>query len=105
MRRTERHGADIGPLVTVLPNARDTHVSLARIAPELSRFDLLTLARKLTAAHWQSEHAPSDVAVVVAGYEDAVAARIVEAITAAMLAESQHLPSYKIKKTSLRPLK
>jgi len=105
MRRTERHGADNGPLVTVLPNARDTHVSLARIAPELSRFELLTLARKLTAAHWQSEHAPSAVAVVVAGFDDAVAARIVEAITAALLAKSQPLPSYKSKKKSLRPLK
>src|SRR3569623_1844884 len=87
MRRTESHGADNGPLVTVLPNARDTHVSLARIAPELSRFELLTLARKLTAAHWQSEHAPSAVAVVVAGFDDAVAARIVEAITAARYRE------------------
>src|SRR3569623_613808 len=98
MRRTERHGADNGPLVTVLPNARDTHVSLARIAPELSRFELLTLARKLTAANWQSEHAPSAVAVVVAGFDAAVAARIVEAIPAALLAKSQPLPSYKSKK-------
>src|SRR3569623_1294708 len=67
LRRTESHGADNVPLVTVLPNARDTHVSLARIAPELSRIELHNQARKITAAQWQTEHAPSDVAVVVAG--------------------------------------
>lgn len=104
-RRTERHGGGVKePIITELPNARDTHVSVGRIAPGLPAFELLTFARKLAAAHWQRETPPTTVAVTTAGFDAAAAARIVEAVTAALLARAEPLPSFKRDKQRERPL-
>ena len=95
-RRAQRNGsAAKAPFSTELPNRRDTRVSLAQIADTLSCFELLTVARKLVAAHWQGESAPAAVAIATAGFAPALAARVIEAIVAAVLAKSQPLPSYK----------
>ena len=95
-RRAQRNGsAAKAPFSTELPNRRDTRVSLAQIADKLSRFELLTLARKLVAAHWQGESAPTAVTIATAGFAPALSARAIEAIVAALLAKSQPLPSYK----------
>ncbi len=105
-RRLEKQGADeAGPYVTDLPNGRDTRVSLARIAADLSAFDSLTLARKLAAAHWQRALPPAKVAIVTAGFDTATAARLIEAVTAALLAKARPLPSYKSDQKPQRPLK
>lgn len=95
-RRAKRNGtSDKGIHTTELSNRRDTRVSLARIPAKISAFELLSLARKVVAPHWQGESAPSSVAIVTAGFEDGTAARVIETITAALLAKSQRLPSYK----------
>jgi len=104
-RRAQRNGrAAKAPFSTELPNRRDTRVSLAQIADTLSCFELLTLARKLVAAHWQGESAPAAVTIVTTGFVPALAARVIEAIVAALLAKSQLLPSYKSGKQSDRVL-
>jgi len=105
-RRLEKQSADDhAPYSTELPNNRDTQVSLARIAPDLSAFELLTLARKLAAAHWQRELPPAKVAILTAGFDAATAARLIEAVTAGLLAKARPLPNYKSDQKPHRPLK
>src|SRR3569623_375181 len=62
------------------------------------------MARKLVAAHWQGASATAAVTIVPTGFEPALAARVIEAIVAALLAKSQLLPSYKSGKQSDRVL-
>ena len=103
-RRARRHANDDGPLITELPNARDTRLSWATIKPGISSFELLTLARKLVALHWDS--APARIALSAPGMEPAMAARVIEALVAALLAKGEALPNYKSNKgKSQRPLK
>jgi len=103
-RRARKLGDDGGPLVTELPNERDTRVSWATVKPGISSFDLLTLARKLVALHWDA--APTRIALAVPGVEADLAARVMEALVAAVLAKAAALPHYKSKKSkSERPLK
>src|SRR3569833_3959196 len=104
-RRAQRNGrAAKAPFSTELPNRRDTRVSLAQIADTLSRFELRTLARKLAAAHWQGESAPAAVTIVTTGFVPALAARVIEAIVAALLAKSQLLPCFLCGLLSVRVL-
>jgi len=103
-RRARKLGDASGPLLTELPNERDTRVSWATVKSGISSFDLLTLARKLVALHWNA--APTRIALAVPGVEPDLAARVMEALAAAVLAKTAALPHYKSKKSkSERPLK
>jgi len=103
-RRARKLGNNGDPLHTELPNERDTRVSWATVKPGISSFDLLTLARKLVVLHWDA--APTRIALAVPGLEADLAARVLEALVAAVLAKAAALPHYKSKKnTRERPLK
>ena len=103
-RRARKLGDTGGPQHTELPNERDTRVSWATVKPGISSFDLLTLARKLVALHWDA--APARIALAVPGLEPGLATRVMEALVAAVLAKAAALPHYKSKKSkSERPLK
>jgi leucyl aminopeptidase len=103
-RRARKLGDNGDPLHTELPNDRDTRVSWAAVKPGISSFDLLTLARKLVALHWDA--APTRIALAVPGLEADLAARVMEALVAAVLVKAAALPHYKSKKNkSERPLK
>jgi leucyl aminopeptidase len=103
-RRARKSGDDGAPQVTELPNARDTRVSWATVKPDISSFDLLTLARKLAALH--RDPAPARIALAAPGLKPDLAARVMEALVAALLAKAATLPHYKTKKDKTeRPLK
>lgn len=102
-RRTRKLGVYGTPLISELPNGHDTRISWATVRPDISSFDLLTLARKLVAMHWES--APTRIALAVPGLEPELADRVMEALVAALLAKATPLPSYKSKQKTKRPLK
>lgn len=87
------------PLVFDLPNKLGSHVSYAFINTDLSSFALLTLARKLVAAH--NNFVTQEIAVSVTGFDAADTARVSEAIIAALLSASAELPNFKGKPSSL----
>jgi leucyl aminopeptidase len=82
-------------LVTDLPNKLGSHVALACIKPDSTRFDLLTLARKLTGV--QLSHDPVGISVCLPGVENKLAGRMAEAMLAAVLAGACQLPHFKSK--------
>jgi leucyl aminopeptidase len=81
------------PFVTDLPNPNATRVALAGIDPISSAFDLLTLARRLVAAHKGQK--PQQIAVACFGLKPSEAERACEAVLAALLAADFPMPDYK----------
>jgi leucyl aminopeptidase len=90
LRRDDRHNTR---LITDLPNKSGTHVILQAIGPDSSAFECLTLARKLAAALRRQN--PATVLVQLAGFDHDVTARLVEALTAALLAAACPMPDFK----------
>lgn len=80
---------------TDLPNANATQVAVAGIDPASSAFDLLTLARRLAAAHKGQK--PQRIAVACFGLKPDLAGRACEALLAALLAADFPMPDYKSK--------
>jgi len=85
-KQTRRLGTD-------LPNAQASHVILQTIDAKATTFELLTLARELAARVLEID--PPTVLLQFAGLEQAVAARVLEAMTAALLAAACPMPSFK----------
>ncbi|HSD96203.1 MAG TPA: leucyl aminopeptidase family protein [Sulfuricaulis sp.] len=83
------------PFVTDLPNRAGTRIALAGIDPMGSAFELLTLARRLVAAH--GAHKPERIAVACHELKPKDAERAVEALLAALLAAHFPMPDYKSK--------
>ena len=102
-RRGRRQGEDGGPQVTDLPNDRDTRVSWATIKPDMGSFELLTLARRLVAPHWDVP--PLRIALAAPGLDAELAARVKEALVAAILAKANPLPDYKSQRKPPRALR
>lgn len=92
-QRALRKDKDATRLATDLPNDNGTRVILQALDPEASTFELLTLARKLAAQVLDID--PPSLLVQLAGFEQASGTRILEAITAAVLAAACPMPSYK----------
>ena len=88
-RRQDKH-AD--RLVTDLPNERGTRVILQTLAAKSTTFELLTLARKLAAEIRPQD--PAALLVQVAGFKVAQSTRLVETLSAAILASVCPMPSY-----------
>ncbi len=84
---------DKEPIAVDLPNDSATHVTYACIEPELSSFQLLTLARKLVAGHGPFH--PEQLGIVVGGFQHDHAERIAEALIAAALAAHMPMPRFK----------
>jgi leucyl aminopeptidase len=95
-RKRAGHKLDSGkPFATDLPNKSGTHIALAGIDPQGSAFELLTLARRLVAAH--SSHKPERIAIACHELKPKEAERAVEAVLAALLAAHFTMPDYKSK--------
>lgn len=90
------HKPDSGKVFTTdLPNANAARVSIAGIDPASSAFELLTLTRRLVAAHKNQK--PQQIAVACFGLKPDVAGRACEAVLAALLAADFPMPDYKSK--------
>ena len=94
LRRAGRKPGDTKPYVTDLPNDMGTHLAMAAVAPGDSSFELLSLARKLVAAH-TTNRLPKRLAIACLGLAPAEAQRAREAVVAAGLAAAFRLPERK----------
>ena len=103
-RRMQREDYQLEPKpwTTDLPNKNATRLALAGIAPDLSTFELLALARKLIATH--GSHSPRTLAIICHGLERVLAQRAAEAILAAALAADFKLPQFKSAPDRHKPL-
>ena len=88
--------ADKTPVVVDLPNKKSSHIAFAAIEASINSFDLLTLARKMIATHSSSN--PSELGIVVSGFDKDDAERIAEALISASLAAAATMPSFKSEK-------
>jgi len=91
--RRERSAGGRRLLLTDLPNAVGTRVTLGTLAAAEPAFQRLTLARRLLAAH--APYRPRSLALAVAGYDDAGAVSAAEALVSAALAAVAQLPDLK----------
>ncbi|HDN69289.1 MAG TPA: hypothetical protein ENG26_01770, partial [Gammaproteobacteria bacterium] len=91
--RQKRQHKEAKRLCTDLPNNNGTHVILQAIDENASTFELLTTARELATAIHKLD--PAALLLQLAGFEQAAAARILEALTAALLASVCPMPSFK----------
>lgn len=78
-----------------LPNKSGSHVSLGLIKKDSTTFDLLTLARKLVAAH--NDYHAGELGIIVHGFDPDNAERVAEALVAAVLAAAAEMPQFKVK--------
>ncbi len=83
-----------------LPNEAGSRVSFAAINTEISSFELLTLARKLVAAHKPTGQ--QVLSTHICGFTDKQRQRIAEAMVAAAAAAAAVMPDYKTGKKSLK---
>ncbi len=94
--------ADTSPVIIDLPNKNSSHVSYAAIEASISSFELLTLARKLVAAH--SSINPAQLGLLVSGFNKVESERIAEALISAVLARAATMPTYKSDKQTVSRL-
>jgi len=92
-RLQQRQHKDAMRLCTDLPNKNATHVILQAINEHATMFELLTTARELAAE--VHRHDPAALLIQLAGFEQVPGARLLEALTAALLASICPMPSYK----------
>jgi leucyl aminopeptidase len=88
--------ADTSPVVIDLPNQNSSHVAFAAIEATINSFDLLTLARKMVAAH--SSINPAQLGLLVSGFNKVESERIAEALITATLAAVAEMPKFKSEK-------
>ena len=94
-KRLDTKTADKSPVKYDLPNKTCSHVSSACIKPDISTFNLLTLARKLVSVH--GEYNPKELGIMVHGFETKISERMAEALLAAVLAAAAEMPQFKDK--------
>ena len=99
----KRRHKDSRRLHTDLPNRNGTHVILQAVDENASAFELLTTARELATAIHKLD--PAALMLQLAGFEQAAAARLLETLTAALLASVCPMPSYKSDKEKPAALK
>ena len=90
-RRLRRHDSNNRQLITDLPGG--TRVILRSVRPHSSTFELLTIGRELAAAVRPDD--PAALAIQIAGFTAPDEARLVDALTAALLASVCPMPCYK----------
>ena len=94
-KRLGKRSLEATPLIFDLPNRTGSHISLGLVQPDISSFELLTLARKLVAAH--NAFDPASIGVMVSGFDTKITEKITECILAAILAASASMPRFKAK--------
>ena len=101
-KRLGRENADSNAVQIDLPNTCAGQLSFAAIENSINSFELLTLARKLTAIHTDAK--PKQMGIAVAGFDNIDAERIAEALLSAVLAATATMPNYKREKPSVAKL-
>lgn len=91
----KQHSGDIPALHTHLNNDRQTLVVGATVSGDTSRFELLTVSRKLVAAA-TSEKA-GNLGILVVGFDHGTETTLYQTIVSAALAAGFNLPSFKSK--------
>ena len=99
-KRRHKDGKHLG---TDLPNENGTHVILQTMDVDASTFELLTTARELAAAVQRLD--PPSLLLQLAGFDQVAGARVLEILTAALLASACPMPSYKSDKDKPAALK
>jgi leucyl aminopeptidase len=94
--------ADTSPVILDLPNDNSSHVAFVTIESSINSFDLLTLARKMMAAHSSSN--PRQLGLVISGFNEADSERFAEALISAALAASATMPKFKSDKQTISKL-
>jgi len=92
-RQLRRREPKASRLVTDLPNASATHVIVQALDPKCPSFELLTAARRLAGKLRRRD--PAAVLLQLSGFNPTQSGRLVEAMTAALLAAVCPMPSYK----------
>ncbi len=92
-QQLQRQPGEHSCLVTDLPNKRGSRVLLQTMDAEASTFEYLTSAREL--ASEAGKQNPSSLLLQISGFSAATAARLLEAMTAALLASVCPMPSFK----------
>lgn len=85
--------SDSSPVTVDLPNETGSRVAFACIEPDLSAFQLLTLARRLVEVHTRQR--ATRIAVAVPGFGTEHRERLLEAVVAAAAAAAAPMPSYR----------
>ena len=99
-KRQDKHASR---LVTDLPNNSGTRVILQSFAAKSTTFEFLTLARKLAAEIRSLD--PAALLVQVAGFKMAQSTRLIETLSAAILASICPMPSYQAETKPVARLK
>ncbi len=86
---------DPPPLLTDLPNEAAGRIALSTIKPDLSAFELLSLARKLAQGH--RDYRAQELGIAVIGFSGKKAAQVAEALLAAVLAADANMPDFRKK--------
>ena len=97
-KRLGKKSTEAAPLVLDLPNRPGSHLSLGLVKPDICSFDMLTLARKLIAAH--NAYNPATLGVLVTGFDTKITEKITDCVLAAALAASATMPKFKAKNRS-----
>jgi leucyl aminopeptidase len=92
-QRMKRQHKDGDRLITDLPNKNASHVILQTMDADASSFECLTTGRKLAAGI--RSHDPASLLLHIAGFKHADTKKLVETITAALLASVCPMPCYK----------
>lgn len=102
LARARKEGSRGQVLETDLPNAVGTRVTVEGMPAEISAFELLSRARSHIKRH--REHGAHNIAVAMPGLDQGLAARVVEAVTAAALAADAPMPDFRSKPPRRRRL-
>jgi len=92
-QQLQRQPGDHNRLVTDLPNKRGTRVILQAMDHDASTFEYLTSARELAKA--AGSRNPATLLLQIADFPAAIATRLLDAMTAALLASVCPMPSFK----------
>lgn len=92
-QRMKRQAKGNNRLTTDLPNKQGTRILLQSMAADSSTFEYLTTARELAAAIRTQN--PASLLLHIAGFAQTEAARLLEAMMAAILASVCPMPSFK----------
>jgi leucyl aminopeptidase len=92
-RRLQQRERKAPRLITDLPNDNATHVIVQTLNPNGATFELLTTARELAAKLRKRD--PASLLLQFSGFNPTQSGRLVEAMTAALLAAVCPMPSYK----------
>ena len=97
-KKLAKRSTETSPLIFDLPNKAGSHLSLGLVKTDICSFELLTLSRKLIAAH--NAYNPATLGILVSGFDIKITEKITECILAAAMAATASMPRFKSKNRS-----